>query len=247
MGCCHGTLRELMAPLPGDHVSAEGRKRFTNPASSDRSIPHPEVVPSTICWCVFTSVSELVNNKVQKPAGAGRRDRSSRRENMAELGTWWSPGGELRWAVYDFMNVPLEVFSLPCINLSSLSAAVELGDAFVFRHSSDLHSTAALSTPYTSSPTVKHSNYRRHKTLSTLTRIYIKFCGFKVKMNIFVFIIYLFTHEYWYTKALLLNGWQCFWQEAHKYAKQIAANCSPLNSFAPWINGRSDSCILKKH
>lgn len=70
--------------------------------------------------------------------------------------TRWSPAGELRWAEYHFVNVPLELLSLSCINLCSLPALVERGDAFMFRRSSDLHSAAALFTPYISSPAVSH-------------------------------------------------------------------------------------------
>lgn len=104
--------------------------------------------------CIFTSASELANTKCAKQNTGALWNQ----ENMTEMmePTWWSPAGELRWAEYHFMNVPLERFSLSCINLCALPALVERKDAFMCRRSSDLHSTTALFTPSTSSPTVSH-------------------------------------------------------------------------------------------
>ena len=46
--------------------------------------------------------------------------------------------GKLRWVWYHFINVPLEVFSLSCINLSSQHARMEPAYNFLCRNISDL-------------------------------------------------------------------------------------------------------------
>lgn len=43
-------------------------------------------------------------------------------------------GGKLRWVQYNFLNVPLEVFSLSRINLSSQHGCLEPADHFLCRH-----------------------------------------------------------------------------------------------------------------
>lgn len=128
-------------------ASAEGIKRFINDMSFARSIPHPDVFHWTHVWTCEHQMCQTKNWSTL---------RSGQRTWLKLEPTWWSPAGELRWAEYHFMNVPLELFSLSCINLCSLPALVERGDAFMFRRSSDLRSTAALFTPSTSSPTVSH-------------------------------------------------------------------------------------------
>lgn len=195
---CHGTSRVLMAVTQWHHYQdtmcllREDKESPITRAPTGRSL--------ILRWFLQPSVCVSLHQCLNLWAIKCKNQLGQEGENMTELSTCWSPGGELRWAVYDFMNVPLEVFSLPCINLSSLPAAVELGDAFVFRHSSDLHSTAALSPPYTSAPTAKHRTTEGVKHSGTkLCPLWLGSISnpmvLKLKWTfLFLFLLFIYSH-----------------------------------------------------
>lgn len=265
MGSCHGMVRVLMAITQWRHsqenLGTNGNSSFVVSVCWGNKKIHEshvlrQVDPSSwaVSWkplCVLTSRSELVNTKCAKKKKPNKTGAGIQRTRLNWERTWWSPGGELRWAEYHFVNVPLEVFSLSCINLSILPVPVELGDAFVLRHSSDLPSTAALFTPFTSSPTAfLHLNTKLRVQLgtkqSTSTRIYINSDGFRGKTNssIYFFIIYLFIHTIFVHRRVAVKWMTVLLAGNTKICETNTNKLFTFNSFAPWINTWWDSYIF---
>lgn len=210
-----------------------------NHTCSDRSIPHLELFLGSYCVSLHQGLNLWTSNLQKKNTGAGI-------ENMTELRAYMmEPWGELRWAEYHFVNVPLEVFSLSCINLSILPAPVELGDAFVFTqlwpslHSSSF-SLLSLHLQQLSDWTTSSVQQlgTKQSNLTTIPMV------LEVKQR-FLYTFLLFIHTLIFVHRRVAVEWMTVLLAGNtKICETNTNKLFTFNSFAPWINTRSDSYIF---